>query len=138
MSRILKAAAAAVLLASGATFAIAQSSTTAPPNAPEANKVEPAAPMKGADTQATPPAKVESLIGLAVTSSDGTKLGTVQSVNTQDGKVTAILIKTGGFLGFGAKLVAIPQAKFTRTGNNVQLAMTAEEVGKLPEVKTPS
>ena len=75
----------------------------------------------------------------AVFSSDGTKLGNVQSVVTApDGKVTAIHIKSGGFLGFGGKLVAIPEGKFTRSGENVQLGMTAEEVSKLPETKEQS
>ena len=52
-----------------------------------------------------------------------------------DGKVAAIRIKTGSFLGIGGKLVAIPEGKFTRSGVNVRLGMTAEEVSKLPEVK---
>ena len=57
------------------------------------------------------------MIGLAVFSSDGTKLGNVQSVvSAPDGKVTAIHIKSGGFLGFGGKLVSIPEGKFTRSG----------------------
>jgi sporulation protein YlmC with PRC-barrel domain len=43
------------------------------------------------------------LIGLAVFSSDGNKVGMVDSIDAQpDGKITAIHIKTGGFLGFGA------------------------------------
>jgi hypothetical protein len=84
----------------------------------------------------TAPAKVHPLIGLAVFSADGTKLGAVNSVASgADGKVTAIHIKTGTFLGFGGKLVAIPDGKFTRKGENVQLGMTAEEVSALPEVK---
>ena len=52
-----------------------------------------------------------------------------------DGKVTAINIRTGGFLGFGTRLVAIPEAKFQRAGDIVQIDMTAEEVSKLPAVK---
>jgi hypothetical protein len=42
---------------------------------------------------------------------------------------------TCGFLGLGGKLVAIPDGKFTRTGADIQLGMTAGEVSKLPEVK---
>jgi hypothetical protein len=53
------------------------------------------------------------LIGLAVFSSDGSKVGTVDSVDGQpDGKITATNIKVGGFLGFGTKVVAIPEGKF--------------------------
>ena len=83
--------------------------------------------------------KANPLIGLAVFSSDGSRLGTVQAVNAEpDGKVKAIHIKTGGFLGFGGKMVAIPEGKFTRAGENVQLGLTAEEVSKLPELKKES
>ena len=54
MSKILKAAAAAALLAGGATIALAQSATTTPQDAPAKSKVEPGAPTQGADTKATP------------------------------------------------------------------------------------
>ena len=91
------------------------------------------------DKSVTAPAKANPMIGLAVFSSDGTKLGNVQNVvSAPDGKVTAIHIKSGGFLGFGGKLVSIPEGKFTRSGENVQLGMTAEEVSKLPETKEQS
>jgi len=91
------------------------------------------------DKSVTAPAKANPMIGLAVFSSDGTKLGSVHGVVTMpDGKVTAIHIKTGGFLGFGGKLVVISEGKFTRAGENIQLGMTAEEVSKLPEAKEQS
>ena len=87
----------------------------------------------------SPAAKANALVGLAVFSSDGTKLGTVHSVTAEpNGKVKEIRIKSGGFLGIGGKLVAVPEGKFTRTGENVQLGMTAEQVSKLPEVKEQS
>jgi hypothetical protein len=96
------------------------------------------APRQG-DKSVTAPVKVNPLIGLAVFSSDGSKLGSVHSVSAApDGKVKAINIKTGGFLGIGGKLVAIPDGKFTRAGDNVQLGMSADEVSKLPEVKDQS
>ena len=79
------------------------------------------------------------MIGLTVFSSDGNKLGSVQSVDAgADGTVRAIRLKTGGFLGFGGKLVEILEGKFTKSGDNVQLGMTSDEVSKLPEVKNQS
>ena len=79
------------------------------------------------------------LIGLPVLSSDGNKVGTVESVDGEpDGKITAINVTTGGFLGLGPKLVAIPEGRFTRTRAIVRLGMTADEVSKLPEVKDGS
>ena len=88
------------------------------------------------DKSVTAPGKISPLVGLTVFSADGNKMGTVHSVSAgPDGKATAIRIKTGGFLGFGAKLVAIPEGRFTQSGSNIQLALTADEVSKLPEVQ---
>jgi hypothetical protein len=42
------------------------------------------------------------LIGLAVVSSDGKRVGTVDSIDGEpDGRITAINFTTGGFLGLG-------------------------------------
>jgi hypothetical protein len=112
----------------------------APPSvSPPVTRPDPVTPTRPMDKSATAPAKVNPLVGLAVFSADGSKMGTVHSVSMgPDGKATAIRIRTGGFLGFGAKLVAIPEGRFTQSGNNIQLALTADEVGKLPEIKEQS
>jgi sporulation protein YlmC with PRC-barrel domain len=111
-----------------------QSPPTTSPSPPTATK--PTAPKTSPGEAGN---KVNPLIGLAVFSSDGSKVGTVSSVNAEpDGKVKAVHFRTGGFLGFGAKLVAVPEGKFTRSGENVQLGITADEVSKLPEVKEQS
>ena len=76
------------------------------------------------------------LIGLPVLSSDGLKIGMVESVDGEpDGKISAINITMAGILGFGAKLVAIPDGKFRRVGDTVHLGITADEARKLPELK---
>ena len=78
-------------------------------------------------------------MGLTAISIDGSKIGDVRQVKTTpDGKVTALHIKSGGFLGFGGKIVEIPESKFTQKGDNIQLSLTAEDVSKLPEVKDAS
>jgi PRC-barrel domain len=116
----------------------AASEPSRPAPDPAIKPTEPATP-RATDKSATAPVKVNPLIGLGVFSSDGSKLGTVHSVNAEpDGKVKAIQFKTGGFLGLGGKMVAIPEGKFTRSGDNVQLGLTADEVSKLPEVKEQS
>ena len=79
------------------------------------------------------------MIGRTVFSSDGSRLGSVQTVNAgPDGKIKGIRFKTGGFLGFGGKVVEIPEGRFTQSGEYVQLGMTADEVSKLPEIKDES
>jgi len=78
----------------------------------------------------------QDLVGLNVFSSDGTRVGEVRAVNTgANGDIVALHIRTGGFLGFGGRIVAIPQGKFIRSGQSVRLDLDSEEVTGLPEVK---
>jgi hypothetical protein len=51
------------------------------------------------------------------------------------GHKTAVGLKVGGFLGFGGRMVAIPDDKFNHIGDTVQVNMTADEVNKLPPAK---
>ena len=128
------------LLASAQTQTPSDATPSTPPAAtqPAPTPAPAARPTAPAEKSATAP-KADPLIGLAVFSSDGNRLGTVQAVNAEPGgQVKAIHIKSGGFLGFGGKMVAIPEGKFTRAGENVQLGLTAEEVSKLPEIKKES
>jgi hypothetical protein len=116
-------------------------SATPPPAAkPDVAPTPPAAvQQRPVDKSATAPIQAKSLLGLSVFSSDGSKMGAVLSVSAApDGSAKAIHIKTGGFLGFGGKLVAIPEARFTKSGDSIQLGMTADEVSKLPEMKVQS
>jgi sporulation protein YlmC with PRC-barrel domain len=140
-------------LAVFASLPLAASAQTPPPSAPPSTppaatkpetapvpqttpSTQPTMPARPGDKSATAPAKTNSLVGLSVFSSDGSKVGSVHSVNAEPGgKVKAIHIKSGGFLGIGGKLVAIPDGKFTKVGDNIQLGLTSDEVSKLPEVK---
>jgi PRC-barrel domain len=126
---------AAALLSVSALAAVAQQS---PPSQPPAEKPplsKPATPP--GSSQAKPAA--HPLIGLKTISIDGSKVGDVRTVKTSpDGKVTALHIRSGGFLGLGGKIVAIPEGKFVQKGDSIHLSLTAEEVSKLPEVKDAS
>jgi PRC-barrel domain len=107
--------------------AVTKPETTIPP---AQRQVAP--PMSASEKTAAAPAMPS--VGLAVLTSDGSKLGPVRGVKAgSDGKVSAIYLKTGGFLGLGGKVVAIPSGKFTRSGDTVQLSMSADEVSRLPE-----
>lgn len=109
--------------------------STEPPAATEPTPTPPAAqPSPGVSEHASP--APSALLGKDVFSSDQTRLGKVEKVIAgADGKTSAIQIKTGGFLGFGGKMVSIPDSRIALRGENVQVQMTSEEVGKLPEVK---
>jgi len=103
------------------------SSQPAPTPSPE----KPAVAPKPSSAKSAHP-----LVGLNVVSSDGSNLGDVRAVTTTpDGKVMGLRIKSGGFLGFGGKIVEIPAGKFTQKGDKVEVSLSADEVSKLPEVK---
>jgi sporulation protein YlmC with PRC-barrel domain len=89
-----------------------------------------------AEKKAAAPADTANLVGLAAKSSDGTDLGKVQSVIMEPNGKSAIGLKVGGFLGFGGHMVAIPDGKFNRIGDTVQVNMTTDEVNRLPQSKT--
>jgi hypothetical protein len=101
--------------------------TTSPPAAPQASP-----PTAPAEKKAAAPMATGDLAGLSAKSSDGHNLGTVQ-ILTEGGGKTNIGVKVGGFLGFGGHVVEIPNGKFNRIGDTVQVNMTADEVNKLPK-----
>ena len=72
-------------------------------------------------------------VGSTVVGSDGKSLGEIKGVKADPGgKIEEIHVKTGSILGFGGKIVVIPGAKISKGDQTVQVAMTADEVGKLP------
>ena len=142
---MLRRVGAIIVLASTPWLAVAQTQAPSPPSPggppvvrPEQSPILPPA-VDPDRSKPIAPREAATLVRMAVLSSDGSKVGTVESVSTgPDGSVKSIFIRTGGFLGFGARLVVIPEGRFTRNGNNIQLGMTADEVGKLPQVKEQS
>ncbi len=99
-----------------------------------AAKPDAATPNKSATgAQAAAPSIKDVNVGAAVFGSDGKKVGEIKGVKSEaSGSIQEIHVKTGGFLGLGGKVVVIPGAKIAKGGQAVQLALTTEEVGKLP------
>lgn len=141
---------AATFLSVSALAAMAQSTPPAP-SSPPAEKPPMVKPETAPAPQTAPtPAPQTSpksttapaahpMIGRNALSSDGSKAGDVRAVKTgPDGKVTAIQLKVGGFLGFGGKIVEVPDNKFTQKGDTIQLGYTSDELSNLPEVKDAS
>jgi hypothetical protein len=107
-----------------------------PPQAEPGPGAAPQAPKTPAVRPSEAPAPPHTLVGLHVFSSDGTRLGEVRSVATgANGEIAALHIRTGGFLGFGGRIVAIPDGKFIRSGQSIRLDLSADEVNGLPSVK---
>lgn len=131
MSRILRAA--VLILAASILPAAAQQA--APPPAQEQDPT-PSKPPAVNPSDAPAARTGQDLVGLLVFSSDGTRVGEVRSVNTgRDGQIVSLHVRTGGFLGFGGRIVAIPEGKFFRSGQSVRLDLDSDEVTGLPEVK---
>ena len=84
-------------------------------------------PVMGQPTQ-SPSASAESgLVGLAVYSSDGQKLGDVTHAGMA-GEQLVVRADFGNFLGFGPISVIIPAAQFVQKPDRLEVKMTADEV----------
>jgi hypothetical protein len=115
----------------------AQPSQEQPAPSPAPGAV-PSNPPRAVDPSETPAghAQTQSLVGLVVFASDGTRVGEVRSVSAAPGgDIVALHVRTGGFLGFGGRIVAIPGSKFIRSGHSIRLDLDSDEVTGLPEVK---
>jgi sporulation protein YlmC with PRC-barrel domain len=121
--------ASAFALACGSTASLAQEPTGE-------NMQSPPAASAPSDQSAVPSkegAQADDLTGLPLYSSDGQKVGEVTAVKmSPDGN--ALQAEIGGFLGIGGKTVEIPAGSFQQAGDRVTLALTADEVGKLPDI----
>ena len=96
---------------------------------PTPSSPHPADPL----TSAPAPAIKAPQQGMAVFSSDGHNVGTVKSVDaTPDGRISAINVLSGGFMGFGGRVFTVPEERFGLVGTVVRIRLTAEEVQKLP------
>ncbi|MDQ0511943.1 PRC-barrel domain-containing protein [Ancylobacter amanitiformis] len=81
------------------------------------------------------------LIGTDVVTSTDEKLGSISDlVVERDGTLAAAVIDVGGFLGIGAKPVAVSFASLTPaptdSGTKIVVALTKEELNAAPEFKT--
>ncbi|MCK0196030.1 PRC-barrel domain-containing protein [Ancylobacter sp. 6x-1] len=121
-------------------------STTAPPEA------MPTAPAPGTSATVAPTtARFVSqqapdqwlgseLIGTAVVTSNDEKLGSISDlVMEKDGRAVAAVIDVGGFLGIGAKPVAVSFDSLTMAptdgGQKIVVSLTKEELNQAPEFK---
>ena len=82
-------------------------------------------------------AKLSSLKGVTVFSSDGKDVGrVVEAVRGPDGKLQSVQIQIGRLLGLGDKVVSISVDRLQELGNGIQLQMGADQLRALPEAKS--
>lgn len=135
---------ALAILATPPLTVSAQQAPVTPPPAEKSDPPKGTAPSPDVAPSPKTPAKpsgapatqaAQDLVGLNAFSSDGTRVGEVRSVKTgSSGEIVALRIHSGGFLGFGGRIVAIPQGKFIRSGQSIRLDFDSDEVKRLPEV----
>lgn len=72
----------------------------------------------------------------AVTSPEGDKIGDIKDfIITDDGQIEAVILSVGGFLGMGAKDIAVDYKKLDVQfdGNQIMLDMTRDQADAAPE-----
>jgi hypothetical protein len=116
-------------------------SPQAPASEMPASPTVTAATPKFVSAQASGQWMASDLIGEDVVTSSDEKLGTISdAVLDADGNVLASVIDVGGFLGIGAKPVAVSFDSLTVTpsedGFKIVAALTREELNTAPEFKT--
>ena len=105
-------------------------SATAPPATPKFISAQSAGQWLGSD-----------LMGTEVVTANDEKLGSISDVIVErEGEIIAVVIDVGGFLGIGAKPVAVSFDSLTATptdnGEKVVVSMTKEELNAAPEFKS--
>lgn len=121
--------------------------TTAPsttPSAPDTTAANPTtvpSTPKFVSAQSSGQWLGSDLVGTDVVTSTDEKLGSISDVVVErDGSIVAAVIDVGGFLGIGAKPVAVSFDSLTPTptddGQKIVVALTKEELNSAPEFKS--
>jgi len=75
----------------------------------------------------------EALIGKEIYGADGESLGEIEDVIEKQGRLQAVLVDVGGFLGFGARRVAVPVDQISVEGDRVLAPeLTMRDLEQLP------
>ena len=81
--------------------------------------------------------RADWIVGTTVLTPEGETVGTIDDLllDREDGSVTAAIVSVGGFLGFGAKQIAVKWQELEEEydGSEVVLALTREEAKAAPE-----
>lgn len=125
------AAVSAIALMTAATFVQAADEKPMTPTAK--NSLGQPAPVK-ADSQI----KADTLVGKNIQNTTGDKIGDIESVIIdKDGKVAAVIVGVGGFLGMGGHEVAInwSDLEIRDNGDTIRTSMTKDSLKALPQYK---
>lgn len=131
------AGAAADDAADAAADATAEGEAAAEDAAEAAAAAEVAASGKVAQEQAANELRVDWITGTTVTAPDGTEIGAINDliVDGESGQMIAAVVGVGGFLGIGAKQIAVPfdQLTVNYDAQEITTDLTKEEADAAPE-----
>jgi sporulation protein YlmC with PRC-barrel domain len=89
------------------------------------------------DSQDMTELRTDWIIGASVATPDGDRVGTIDGLllDEEEGRVTAAVVSVGGFLGFGAKQIAVDwnELDIRYDGPEVVLPITVELAEAAPE-----
>jgi sporulation protein YlmC with PRC-barrel domain len=74
-----------------------------------------------------------TLVGKEIYGANNRNIGDVEDVVVQNSQVQSVLVDVGGFLGIGARRVAIPITALSMQGDRLVSSMTDAQVRDLPE-----
>jgi hypothetical protein len=73
------------------------------------------------------------IVDLPVFAADGIKIGRVSDASMSEGRIDQIRVSTASTLGFGERIVTVPQPAFTIKGDMVLIPdLSAEDIAALP------
>jgi hypothetical protein len=93
-------------------------------------------PMAGAKAQMTTAHVDSSVIGMPIVAADGVQIGRVTSIGTLHGD-NAMVGEVEQRLGFGGRLVLIPEGLASVHGDRVHLAISSDRISELQESPGP-
>jgi len=112
------------------TLLVAQADRATPPDQPPGHVDRATTPLAGAPgARPMKLNKVSNLIGITVKNPQGEDLGKIEDivVDLQKGHVSYAVMSTGGVLGVGKKLLAVPLTAFTRNADESALVLQADK-----------
>jgi hypothetical protein len=116
------------------TAAAGPATPDATPGANQASVASPAGTLGVASVKLSNGWRASKTVGAAVYNDQNQKIGSVDDlILTQQDKVVVAVIAVGGFLGIGAKLVAVPFSQLRVDGDHMVLAgATKDALNGLP------
>ncbi len=76
----------------------------------------------------------KDLVGKSIVTLEGTTVGEVSSVSTdENGVLSSVDAKIGGFLGIGETTITVPATDFVVSDGVIVLAKTEDEINRLAE-----